>query len=187
LSIDYGPVRDRTVLAVMHRDPQTLITHLDRMDVLQGSKGKRVPIEHIEQWIDHQRRCFNVAALVVDPYQLESTIQKYERLLPVERFEARGGKSNYEMAQALRHAVIHKQVSWPASAGVITDKNGTPHTLSDELAELIVRQFAYGYRIDHLPGLHDDRVVTLGMGLLCLIRRSPRRDLWGSGEDSIWF
>ncbi len=196
--IDYGPVKDRTAMAVMHRRDSGL-TVVDRLDILQGTKAttktrknqtklaaKRVPIDKVEAWIDLQRQRFNLAALVVDPYQMEATIQKYERLLPVERFEARGGKANYELAQALRHAIINQEIGWPKTAGQIKPVAKPAHTLSDELAELVVRKLSYGYRIDHLPNRHDDRAVVLGMGLLSLLRRPKARPLEAFGEDLWW-
>lgn len=188
LSIDYGPVKDRTVMAVMHRPNDSERIVVDRLDVLQGSKKNRVPIEAVESWIDLQRSRFDVALLVVDPYQMEATIQKYETRLPVERFEPRGGKANYELAQALRGAVVSSQLAWPPMAGAVTLPNRKqPHTLSDELAELIVKQHSYGYRIDHLPNRHDDRCVAVGMGLLALLRRSLKRPLDRYRPEDVWW
>jgi hypothetical protein len=188
LSIDYGPVKDRTILAVLHKPLGSEKTIVDRLDVLQGSKKNRVPIESVEAWIDLQRQRFDVALLVVDPYQMEATIQKYETRLPVERFEPRGGKANYELAQALRAAVVSRQLAWPPLAGAITQANRkVPHTIADELAELIVKTHSYGYRIDHLPNRHDDRCVALGMGHLALLRRSLKRPLDRYAPEDIWW
>lgn len=181
-SIDYGPVRDRTVMAVMHHDRARDLVVVDRMDVLQGSRKNRVPIAAVEAWLDQVMQAFPLDCVVIDPYQMESTIQKYRNKVVVEPFEPRGGKANYELAQTLRSLVANHKIAWYPGCGDVETPRG-PHTLADEFCELIVRNLAYGYRIDHPPGKHDDRVVCLGMGAVAALRVRPKMLL----RESEWY
>ena len=180
-SIDYGPVRDRTVCTLIHRTDDDYI-YVDRMDVMQGSRENPVKIEAVERWIDNIRSKFEIASLVLDPYQMESTFQKYTGTLPVIKFEARGGKSNYEMAQTLRSLIVNRRLSWFVDCGTIIMPGGGPHTLVDEFCELITKSMSYGFRIDHLPNRHDDRAISLGMACTEALRVRPRKKLYLEGE-----
>lgn len=175
-SIDYGPIRDRSVLSVMHMEKDGAII-VDRMDVWQGSKENRVKIEAVERWIDEIRSNFRLDALVIDPYQMESTIQRYTGLVPIERFESRGGKSNHEMTCCLRSIMVNNQLCWYPGCGDTLFK-GVNHTLVEEFNELIVKPMGYGQRTEALPGRHDDRVVAIGMAALRLIQGRLKRPLY---------
>lgn len=180
-SIDYGAVKDRCVMCVIHQDGDLFV--VDRMDVFQGSKAQRVPIASVQSWLNEIRGNFNLAGVVVDPYQMEQFIQENERFLPVVRFEPRGGKSNYHLYQALRSSLVNKKVTWYDGCGTVLVK-GKPHTIVDEISELIVRQAGFGYRIDHLSGRHDDRSVCLGMALVEALKKPLKRDVF-FGDN--WF
>ena len=174
--IDYGPVKDRTACAVLHQEEDGTIV-VDKMDVWQGSRDNPVPILDVEAWMSRVIREFGRVEFVVDPFQMESTIQKFEPRAIVERFEARGGKSNYEMAQSLRTVLLGKRLAWYEGMGdlVVRNRDGSTrvHSFEDELVELVIRPMGYGYRFDHHPGRHDDRVVCVGMGVWKLLR-APR-------------
>lgn len=103
--------------------------------------------------------------LVFDPYQMEGLAQSYELHQPVIRFEARGGKSNYQMAENLRSLVANRMIAWYAGAGTLI-VDGKKETLVDEMAGLVVRPMSYGYRFDHEAKFHDDRTVAIGMASL---------------------
>ena len=180
-SIDYGPVRDRTVCTLIHRTEDDTIV-VDKMDIMQGSRDNPVKIEAVERWIDDIRKNFELSSVVIDPYQMESTFQRYHGIIPMRKFEARGGKSNYEMAQCLRALVVNHKLYWYPDCGSIHLPNGNPHTLVDEFAELITKSMSYGFRIDHLPGRHDDRAVSLGMACVEALRVRPRKKLFLEGE-----
>lgn len=188
-SIDYAPVRDRTVMCVGHEHDGKVI--LDRMDILQGSRENRVQIEVIERWIDEVSRTFFKPVLVVDLYQMESTAQKYEGTLEVVRFEARGGKANYELASNLRNLAINSRlVLYPNAAPLVvqsqTAKDGVVmEDLVDELSSVLLKTTSYGYRIDHTSGQHDDRTVALGQMALEAVKRSSAVCL--PGNLSRWF
>lgn len=187
-SIDYGAVRDRCVKCVMHMTRDGTVC-LDRMDVEQGSRAQPVAIESVERWLDEVRREYPLDVVIVDPYQMESTIQRYQGKVPIERWEPRGGKANYEMAQAFRTALVNGRLGWYAKAGalLVTDRfTGAmqEESLEDELLMLQLKQMAYGFRVEHLPDRHDDRFVAFAMGAVWLIQQRLRRDL---PKNDCWF
>jgi hypothetical protein len=157
---------------VCHQDFVSGRITIDTMEVWQGNSTEPVPIRRLYDWIDDKVRHFDPGLrLVLDPYQLEELAQHYEKQLPVERFESRGGKSNYEMAIALQTAIVQRQIVWYPGCGTV----GTD-TLVDELASLVVLPTSYGYRFDHLGHAHDDRAVCLGMAVVTLLHRpAPAR------------
>lgn len=165
--IDYGPKRDRTALSVSHQALDGVI-ELDRLDVWQGQQDDRVAISRIREWVDQQRAAFNDLHLVVDTYQLEELCQDYERRLPVTRFEARGGKANYEMAENFRSSVVNRQIAFYEGAGAIP-VDGEIQDLVDEVASLITKKMVYGYRFDHDAQGHDDRTVAVAMPALIML------------------
>lgn len=182
--VDYGGVVDRCALGVLHAVAGTDRGVVDRLDCWQGTHADRVDIlldptggcrRSVEGWLDAVRRNFRLGGLVLDPYQLEGLAIKYERLgVNVIRFEYRGGKSNYRLAQILKTSVQNRKVSWSPTAGLLPHEyvdNGRvrrveDRTLEQELAMLVTKPTQFGYRIDHESGRHDDRAVVLGMGLL---------------------
>lgn len=170
LSVDYGPKRDRTTCGVYHQEPSGFLV-VDQMLVLQGSPESPVKIDTIRDWLESVRKNFQDCSLVVDPYQLEDLCQEYEQRMPVKRFEARGGKSNYEMAAKLRSIIVNKQIAWYAGMGSITLPNGRADTLEDELVSLVLRPMTYGYRFDHELTKHDDRAVNMGMAVVQMLEQ----------------
>jgi hypothetical protein len=183
--IDYGPVKDRTVLCVLHRAADGTVL-LDQMRVLQGRPERRVRVEDVEDWMERTHRAFNHPTFVVDPYGLESTIQKYQgKGYEVERFTPRGGKANYELAANLRTLIINGLIAWYPRCGEVTLPGHVRHGLVDELAEVTLRTTAAGFRIDNTePGTFDDRVVSLGMAALsCCKEAEKKRVLTGD----FWF
>ncbi len=174
--IDYGPKRDRTVLVILHRENDTDV-YVDHMTVWQGSKDAKVQVKAVESWIDAVALGQFHADLVVDPYQMEAVIQKYEHVNRVVAFEARGGKSNYELAENLRSLIVNQRLHYPPGAGSLTLPNGQIETLTNELSEVIAYPTSYGYRIDtptkqtkDRRTVHDDRTVAIGMAALEAIR-----------------
>lgn len=179
--VDYGPKKDRTVLTLGHRVNNTFV--VDQMSVLEGKDfpDKRVPVTLVEEWIDKNRKVYPNCVFVVDPYQMEGTIQALQGVANIERFEPRAGKANYELAQILRSAIVNGRLGWYTGCGEIfaPDDLGIIrlHTLVDEFADLIIKPTAAGYRLDHLPGKHDDRVVSLGMAVWRALSKERRRNL----------
>ncbi len=189
--IDYGGVHDRCALAVMHsrvemRPPSddgptkdTLIhVEVDRLDCWQGSHESRVPImlpenadgsydytgRSVEGWLEIALRNFRIQTIVVDPHQLEGLAIKYERRgKRVERIQWRKGQKNHRMAQLLKTCVQNRTVTWSPDAGFLP--GAEDDTLSKELARLVIKEMAYGYKFDHTSGRHDDRAFCVASGL----------------------
>jgi hypothetical protein len=179
VGVDYGPKRDRTVLVVLHQG-EDLVVRVDEFQVWQGTPEAPVQIAAIESWLDDVNKRFNNPTLVLDPYQMESTAQRYEKQQTVIRFEPRGGKSNYQMAAHLRSLVANRRLAWYHGAGDLPLANGAIETFSDELRALVFKTTPYGYRFDHETKLgvdgrtfHDDRAVGVGMPALQCSLRPP--------------
>jgi hypothetical protein len=168
-AIDYGPKRDRTALCVVHLDDQRRCI-VDRLDVWQGSPERPVSIEKVEAWVKDIHGTFRPVLWVIDPYNLEGTLQWMDRQhYPVERFASRGGAGNFQLAQHLRSIIVNKQLLWYPSAGeLMVTKYGKTmvETFEDELAALRVKKMPYGYRFDHEQQKHDDRAVCVGMAAM---------------------
>lgn len=165
-AVDYGARRDRTAMCVTHRNPDGVYV-LDTMEVLQGTPGNPVPIAYVESWIEKVANNFHNPRIVIDPWQMEGTVQKFENRLRVERFDARSGKSNYEMAELLRSLLVNRKLAFYENPAPLQVGNRTENLL-DEMCALIIRQSGSVYRFDHSTGMHDDRTVSLGMCLVTL-------------------
>ncbi len=182
LSIDYGPKKDRTVITLGHQLPNSGLVAVDRMWIWEGKSYPDgiVPIDSIRDLIESVRAEAPFLWLVIDPYQMQELIQHYKNHLPVEVFEARGGKSNYEMAECLRTQIVQRKVVWPRGIGDIQVGEGAGaivEGIPDELPRLILKKLAYGYRFDHTSGRHDDRACSLGMMCVCAFNR-PKPANW---------
>jgi hypothetical protein len=166
LSIDYGPRKDRTCLSVLHQDRDALF-YIDECKVIQGTYDNPVRIAEVENWIENKLEAFPQAGLIVDPYQLEGTIQRFGDRCSVTRYQARGPVGNYHMAELLRTSVLGQRLLWPPGIGA--HPNRVEDDFAEELCNLIIKQLPSGkYRFDHESGMHDDRAVAVGMALLAL-------------------
>jgi hypothetical protein len=169
-AIDYGPRRDRTVLVVVHMNRQKQII-VDRMDVWQGNPGAPVQVQAVEDWVRKMNAAFGPRMFVLDPYQMEGTIQWMQRSgIPVEAFAARNGQANYQMAQTLRALIVDKRLLWAPRCGLLRVEDRRTgqvreETFADELVGLRVKPMPYGFRFDHEVQKHDDRAVAVGMAL----------------------
>jgi hypothetical protein len=149
------------------------LINIDNMEVWQGRPDQPVLLAAVRVWIEQMRAAFHPCRLVLDPYQMEDIAQTYEQRMPVERFEARGGKANYELAACLRSLIVNQQIAWYPGCGDLP-LDGRLDTLVDELCGLVLKQMQYGYRIDHELTRHDDRAVCLGMlAVSCLKQMQP--------------
>lgn len=177
VGVDYGAKKDRTALVVLHVDKNGVVV-IDRLEVWQGSDfpDGRVPVEKVENWLLEVRRSFSPSLIVLDPHQMEGTAQRLEGLgAPVERYNFRGGRGNFELAQHLRAIVATKRITWYPDAGTIIVKDkrtgGTKReTLTDELAGLRVKNMHYGFRFDHQIQKHDDRAFAIAIASLRAIQ-----------------
>lgn len=166
--IDYGPRRDRTAMCVLHQREDRVVV-VDRLDVWQGTPDEPVAVSRVEEWVKDVRAAFNPAVFVLDPYQMEGTIQWMKKQgMPVEAWSPRAGAGNFLLAQTLRALVAEGRLTWYPGAGDLsaTDKRtGREYTdtLAEELVGLRVRRMPYGYRFDHDNQRHDDRATAITM------------------------
>lgn len=165
VTVDYGPKRDRSVICVMHATGLGSAI-IDRMDVRQG----RLSVEELEAWLSSVLAAFPPSCVVIDPYQMAGTIERFGRQYRVEPVEFRGGRTNQAMAMTLRAAIVHGLVKWYPTCG---DLPGD--TLADELSRLVTVRKAYGFRFDHEATGHDDRAFAIAGGLLTTPRFLPQR------------
>jgi hypothetical protein len=189
LAIDYGPVKDRTTLARLHREGETIV--VDELLVWQGSKERHVPISDIEAWLDEQRKNYRVDTVVVDQYQMEQVLQKYSGLLNMEVFQPRGGNGNHAIAENLRHLIVNGKIKWRPGCGslLIKDRDGRQRveTFTDELASVAIKVLPTGYRVyNPPPNTHDDRFCAVAMAALWAVRQPRKRDVW-LGNEGLWF
>ncbi len=177
-AVDYGPRRDRSVCVIGHRDEARDVVVIDQMRIWAGfqfSDGT-VPISEIEEWIEQAHLNFHLRALSIDQYEMESTIQKFQHKIPVERFQPRGGKGNYELAVNLRKLVTNTKLAWYSEAGELKLPSGKVERFRDELLSVQLRPMEYGFRIDNIKaGTHDDRCIAVGQMCMALNDRCPRQ------------
>lgn len=166
IGVDYGPRRDRTVLSLLHQDADGVV-YVDECRVLQGSYERPVAIADVEAFLSEKLAIFPNAGIIVDPYQLEGTIQRFSERYSVTRYQARGPVGNYHMAELLRTAILSQRLLWAPGTGAHPSLENEDFT--SELSNLIIKQLPSGkYRFDHEAGCHDDRACSVGMALLAL-------------------
>lgn len=186
-ALDFGSVKDYCVMGICHREVINNVTeiHLDRLDVLRGSRLNPVLVAAVRNWLDTYRKKFHFEQIVVDTHQLQEVYEDYSQLLPMIAWKARGGQENYNMAQVLRSLIVNKQILWPHGCGDIV-LNNRPHTFVDELAELIIQPYANGtsYRVNHLPSKHDDRTVCTMMMVTAAVQSERMRHLYTGDLDN---
>ncbi len=155
-AVDYGRVKDRTVMVLLHQDESNR-TVIDDLTVLAPAPGRPIDVTHVDTWVNEVWQSHKPKKIIFDPYQMESTIQRCERSgMPVERWNTRSGGGNMDLAMHLRSIITNRRVAWnPRYLG-----------LSSELINLITKVTGYGFRFDHKSGQHDDQAVTLAMAAI---------------------
>jgi phage terminase large subunit-like protein len=150
LAVDLGMKKDRTAAALVHRDGEFVV--LDDLAVWEGDRGHPVKIADVEEWIRSTLARFPVRRVLIDPWQAQSTVQRFGGLIEEFVFTS---QSVARLSSNLFH-LIH--------AGLLR----MPHdaALEQELLDLHAEQTAYGWRIDHARNRHDDRAMAIGMASL---------------------
>ncbi len=164
VTLDYGPKRDRTAVAVCHAErlgdapgaSQRVVC--DAMRVWQGSRLRSVPLSEVEEFMVEVSRRFNRAVAHCDPYQSIGLIQ---------RLNARG-------VRALEFPFTSQSVNRVASALVVAFQNRLvllpdDRELRDELSRVRLKSAGPGsVKLDNPAGTHDDRATVLGMACAIL-------------------
>ena len=159
LACDLGLVKDRTALAVGHLNTDDQRVYLDYMKTWQGSPESPVEIADVEAELKAAQQRFRASAMVLDPWQLQSTIQRLRGLTQVIPFNFNADMTL--LSETLVDLMRNERL-------VIYNDPG----LIKELSQILARQTTRGWRIDHKSAQHNDRVVALGMLCVELIRAS---------------
>ena len=164
VTLDYGPKRDRTVVAVCHAERLSEAPGasrrvvLDRMRVWQGSRFRSVSLTDVEEFVAEVSHRYNRAVVHCDPYQSIGLIQ---------RLNARG-------VRAVEFPFTSVSVNRVASALMVAFQNGLivlpdDRELRDELSRVRLKQTGPGsLKLDNPSGTHDDRATVLGMACAML-------------------
>jgi hypothetical protein len=155
ISVDIGYARDRTSVAVSHRDdtnPDRPVI-IDRLDRWKATAKDRVSLEAVEAHIKQMSDEYGHAQVLIDPYM---AVQMTERLrdqhIRVTEHQFTPA-SNSALAWSLYQAIRDHTILLPDDP-----------QLADELLHLRFRETQPGVRrIDHQPGRHDDMSITIAM------------------------
>ena len=176
-ALDLGLTRDRTALAVGHFDRRTEKIVLDWLRVWQGSRDDPVNIADVENELMELAKRFRLTRVDLDPWQLQSSLQRLRGVLPVKEFTFTA-----ENVRRLSETLFN--LIQTATLRLYPDDE-----LERELLNLNVVQKGYGWRIDHAGGGYSDRAVALGM--MCLEALAIRGSQWPTAEmglkkKSLW-
>lgn len=171
-TVDFAEKRDYTVGCVGHVYDRRII--VDRMDVIVPQPNRPTKTSWVLEWMRNVQREFRNVRFVVDPYQLLTVMEMLsDEGFDIHRFEFMSGVGNYEIAMALRQAILHGVVAWYPGCGALTQDDAawvtedSPDDLTHELASLITVKTHAGkrWRFDHLQDEvhHDDRSFCLGV------------------------
>lgn len=153
LACDLGLTRDRSVTTIVHKDKDEII--LDSIRVWEGSPGDPVLIGDIEGDIRTSYKNFNLARIMVDPWQLKGTVEKFKKEgYKIEEFTFSG--NNIAKLSSNLYYLIHN--------GLL--RFWDDPDLVGELLSVQSTEKSYGTRIDHRSGQFSDRVISLGMAAL---------------------
>ena len=150
VACDLGLSDDRTARAVAHYDPVDQRVYIDNLKVWEGTKTEHVSIADVETDLMQTANLFKTKTLVIDPWQMEATIQKLKGQFNVVPFNFHTDVT--PMSQSLI------QLIRSCSLAMYNEP-----LLDDELRKLVARQTPRGWRIDHVRGQKDDCVMAVGM------------------------
>lgn len=154
LAVDLGLVRDRTVLTIVHKNPDDNLIYLDFMKTYKGSKKNPVLISDVEKDIVWANENFEITKNIFDPWQMKGTAERLRSRIRVSEFTFTGSSIQklsqnlfYLFHNGLIRIYLHKE-------------------LEEELLNLNAEEKSYGWRIDHKSGKYSDHVISLGMAAM---------------------
>jgi len=126
-------------------------------------------------WLLHASKDYNNAALIFDPWQAAGTMQRLRtqgvRVVEFSFTAASVGK----LAVALHNALRNRSLALPDDPDLI-----------DELSNVRIRESTPNvYRLDHVPGQHDDRAISLALCVSHLLDK-PVQDFGSVTFDILW-
>lgn len=166
-AIDLGLTHDRTARVVGHLDPANQGVYVDSLRVWEGSPAEPVPIYDVERDLITMMEQFGCRTLVIDPWQMESTIQKLRGIYNIIPFNFSSDMTRLSetLLTLLRGGRFHFY--------------DDPRLLA-ECENIYARQTARGWRIDHASGQRNDCVIAVGMMATTAIGQAAL-------QPQIWF
>ncbi len=126
---------------------------LDRLQVWEGTRDRRVSLATVEDWIVGASRLYNGAAVYYDPLQMERLAESLRDFGIRTQRVTFSLRENSERAILLHKLIAEALLSLPDDVGLL-----------DELAHVRLVESSPGvYRLDHDRNRHDDRAVALAM------------------------
>jgi hypothetical protein len=150
--LDLGLTKDRTALAIVHRDGD--VTQLDELTVWEGSREDAVSIVGIERAVVDASERFPGLQASADPWQLKGSIERLDGRVRIAEFVFSAG--SVQKLSATLHGAITS-----GALRVYPDAE-----LEREILGLRVVETTSGWRFDHRAGGYSDRAVALAMALL---------------------
>lgn len=158
--VDLGTARDRTAVAVLHREPDGTCV-VDTMALWSGRPGARVDLSEVEAAILDLSRRFRPFTVCLDPYQAILLGQRLKQQgITVEEYPFTQASRDRLFGILLQFIRNRKLKSYPHEA------------LRQELAGLRWVEKAGVLRPDHAASGHDDLAVAVALALVRLSESS---------------
>lgn len=161
VTTDLGLSHDRAARAVGHYNHVDSRVYVDSLKWWEGSKKAHVDIESVEVDLWNCKADFGVNTFVIDPWQMENTIQRLRKqawtdttITPF-NFNTDVVPMSNLLVQLLREGRL-----------VCYDEP----QLDKELLEAVSKETNKGWRIEHVKGKRNDLVIVVGM--LCMAAMS---------------
>lgn len=153
IAVDLGLRHDRTAMAIVHFNGKDQNVYLDQLQVWEGTKDDPVSIMEVERALIQAANKFgrhSGVTIVIDPWQMEATIQKLRGFYNVLPFNFNSDMTH--LSETLVTLFRNERIV------IYKDER-----LLEELGQVYAKQTARGWRIDHASGQRNDCVVALGM------------------------
>jgi phage terminase large subunit-like protein len=151
-ALDLGLTKDRTALAVVHRDGEYVV--LDELRTWQGTRAEPVSITGVERAVVDATERYPGLVIAADPWQLKGSIERLQRAGVQIREHVFSSTSVQKLSTTLYAAIS------TGTLRVYPDRD-----LEREVLALRVVETAGGWRFDHRAGGYSDRAVALAMAV----------------------
>lgn len=150
VATDLGLAHDRTARAVGHFEPLDGKIYIDSIRVWEGSPDEHVNIKEVEEDLVECAHTFKARKLVVDPWQMEYTIQRLKGIYNVVAFNPSADMQHLSQifVNMLRS---HRIVCY------------NEPRFERELKDAVIKQTVQGWRLDHTGRRRNDITIAVGM------------------------
>lgn len=156
VGLDFGRVKDRSAVAVCHRDGNNVV--LDDCRWWKGSHDKPVSFAAIEEHLIELSGRFEINKALFDPHQTQNLMERLSGVLPVEEFNF-SQKSWNELAAPF-YSLLH--------FGRL--RLYTNSIIETELLMLELKQTPAGVRFDHSRGGYSDISTSIALAALAVLK-----------------